>query len=118
MDHLFCLDNRVVGGAPDRIAHLPDHAQSTADFEGSLDGFDELANVRWSHHDDAILFLVPKREAGMVQTFFQISGTGPTLLGRNGEGDPRALVRWHRGGFRGYRRWKSRPLGGRPQIDT
>ena len=24
----------------------------------------------------------------MVQTFFQISGTGPTLLGRNGEGDP------------------------------
>ena len=28
------------------------------------------------------------REAGMVQTFFQISGTGPTLLGRNGEGDP------------------------------
>jgi hypothetical protein len=28
------------------------------------------------------------REAGMVQTFFQITGTGPTLLGRNGEGDP------------------------------
>lgn len=24
----------------------------------------------------------------MVQTFFQISGTGPTLFGRNGEGDP------------------------------
>jgi hypothetical protein len=57
-------------------------------FEGPFDGFDELANVRWSHHDDAILFLVPKREAGMVQSFFQISGTGPTLLGRNGEGDP------------------------------
>lgn len=28
------------------------------------------------------------REAGMVQDFFQISGTGPTLFGRNGEGDP------------------------------
>jgi LssY-like putative type I secretion system component LssY len=27
-------------------------------------------------------------EAGMVQTFFQISGTGPTLFDRNGEGDP------------------------------
>ena len=27
------------------------------------------------------------REAGMVQNFFQISGTGPTLFGRNGEGD-------------------------------
>jgi LssY C-terminus len=25
--------------------------------------------------------------AGMVETFFQISGTGPTLVGRNGEGD-------------------------------
>ena len=28
------------------------------------------------------------RDAGMVQTFFQISGTGPTVFGRNGEGDP------------------------------
>lgn len=28
------------------------------------------------------------REAGMVQNFFKVSGTGPTLLGRNGEGDP------------------------------
>jgi hypothetical protein len=26
--------------------------------------------------------------AEMVRTFFQISGTGPTLIGRNGEGDP------------------------------
>src|SRR6202166_3190602 len=28
------------------------------------------------------------------------------------------LVRWHRAGFRGYWRWKSRPLGARPQIET
>lgn len=28
------------------------------------------------------------REAGMVTAFFQISGTGPTLVGRNGGGDP------------------------------
>src|SRR5215469_14246312 len=27
---------------------------------------------------------------------------------------PETLVRWHRAGFRGYWRWKSRPLGGRP----
>jgi hypothetical protein len=27
------------------------------------------------------------------------------------------VVRWHRAGFRGYWRWKSRPLGGRPPID-
>lgn len=27
-------------------------------------------------------------EAGLVRNFFQISGIGPTLFGRNGEGDP------------------------------
>ncbi len=31
---------------------------------------------------------------------------------------PETLVRWHRAGFRGYWRWKSRQGGGRPQIDT
>ena len=29
---------------------------------------------------------------------------------------PETLIRWHRAGFRGYWRWKSRPLGGRPPI--
>src|SRR3972149_6705316 len=28
---------------------------------------------------------------------------------------PETLVQWHRAGFRCYWRWKSRPLGGRPQ---
>jgi transposase InsO family protein len=31
---------------------------------------------------------------------------------------PKTLVRWHRAGFRCYWRWKSRPRGGRPQIET
>ena len=31
---------------------------------------------------------------------------------------PETLVRWHRAGFHCYWRWKSRPLGGRPQIET
>src|SRR5580698_2963992 len=31
---------------------------------------------------------------------------------------PETLVRWHRAGFRRNWRWKSRPLGGRPQIDV
>src|SRR5881394_1379406 len=31
---------------------------------------------------------------------------------------PETLVRWHRTGFRCYWRWKSRPQGGRPPIDT
>src|ERR1700761_5119366 len=31
---------------------------------------------------------------------------------------PETLVRWHRAGFRCYWRWKLRPLGGRPPIET
>src|SRR5215472_17517753 len=31
---------------------------------------------------------------------------------------PETLVRWHRAGFRRYWRWKSRSLGGRPQIEA
>ena len=31
---------------------------------------------------------------------------------------PETLVRWHRAGFRCYWRWRSCPLGGRPQIKT
>src|SRR5260370_35856676 len=31
---------------------------------------------------------------------------------------PETLVRWHRAGFRGYWRWKSRRGGGRPQLET
>ena len=30
---------------------------------------------------------------------------------------PETLLRWHRAGFCCYWRWKSRPLGGRPQIE-
>jgi transposase InsO family protein len=31
---------------------------------------------------------------------------------------PETLLRWHRSGFRRYWRWKSRALGGRPQINA
>src|SRR5215467_9165302 len=31
---------------------------------------------------------------------------------------PATIVRWHRAGFRRYWRWKSRCLGGRPQINA
>lgn len=30
---------------------------------------------------------------------------------------PETLIRWHRAGFRCYWRWKSRPRGGRPQVE-
>src|SRR5438034_2903549 len=29
---------------------------------------------------------------------------------------PQTIIRWHRGGFRAYWRWKSRPCGGRPKT--
>src|ERR1700736_5223510 len=29
---------------------------------------------------------------------------------------PEAVIRWHRAGFRGFWRWKSRPRGGRPKT--
>jgi len=31
---------------------------------------------------------------------------------------PETVVRWHRAGFRCYWRWKSRPMGGRPRIES
>src|SRR6188508_1180774 len=31
---------------------------------------------------------------------------------------PETLVRWHHAGFRCYWRWKSRSMGGQPQIET
>ena len=31
---------------------------------------------------------------------------------------PETLILWHRSGFRCYWRWKSRSLGGRPQIEA
>ncbi|HET9320459.1 MAG TPA: hypothetical protein VFO27_11815, partial [Bryobacteraceae bacterium] len=31
---------------------------------------------------------------------------------------PKTVIRWHRRGFRAYRRWKSRQVGGRPRIDS
>jgi hypothetical protein len=31
---------------------------------------------------------------------------------------PETLLRWHRAGFRHHWRWKSRSLGGRPQIEA
>ena len=30
---------------------------------------------------------------------------------------PETVIRWHRGGFRAYWRWKSHRRGGRPKID-
>ena len=42
----------------------------------------------------------------------------PAILNALAIIQPETLVRWRRAGFRCYWRWKSRPRGGRPQIET
>jgi len=50
--------------------------------------------------------------------FIQLYRWFPTILKVLTIIRPGTLVRWHRAGFRCYWRWKSRPRGGRPQIET
>src|SRR6202165_2486991 len=50
--------------------------------------------------------------------FIQLYRWFPSVLNAITIIQPETLVRWHRTGFRYYWRWKSRSLGGRPQIDT
>jgi hypothetical protein len=49
--------------------------------------------------------------------FIQLYRWFPTILKAITIVRPETLVRWHRAGFRRYWRWKSRSLGGRPQIN-
>jgi hypothetical protein len=50
--------------------------------------------------------------------FVQLYRWFPSVLKAVAITRPETLVRWHRAGFRRYWRWKSRSLGGRPQIDA
>jgi transposase InsO family protein len=50
--------------------------------------------------------------------FIQLYRWFPSVLKAIAIIRPETLVRWHRAGFRRYWRWKSRSLGGRPQIET
>jgi len=50
--------------------------------------------------------------------FIQLYRWFPSILQVIKIVQPETLVRWHRAGFRCYWRWKSRPRGGRPQIET
>ena len=50
--------------------------------------------------------------------FIQLYRSCPSILKVLTVIRPETLVRWHRAGFRSYWRWKSRSLGGRPQIET
>ncbi len=50
--------------------------------------------------------------------FVQLYRWFPSVLGAITIIRPETLVRWHRAGFRRYWRWKSRSLGGRPQVEA
>ena len=50
--------------------------------------------------------------------FIQLYRWFPSILKVLTIVQPETFVRWHRAGFRCYWRWKSRPWGGRPQIDA
>jgi hypothetical protein len=62
-----------------------------------------LGRVRLTNHDRWFLIQLYRWSPSILQVLTVIR--------------PETLVRWHRAGFRCYWRWKSRPLGGRPQID-
>jgi transposase InsO family protein len=71
------------------------------------------------------LMVLRRRRHGRVRLtnhdrlfFIQLYRWFPSILQVLAIIRPETLVRWHRAGFRCYRRWKSRPLGGRPQIET
>src|SRR5260370_3105658 len=71
------------------------------------------------------LMVLRRRVHGRVQLtnndrwfFIQLYRWFPSILKVLTVIQPETLVRWHRAGFRCYWRWKSRPLGGRPQIET
>jgi transposase InsO family protein len=71
------------------------------------------------------LIVLKRKSRGRVQLtnsdrwfFIQLYRWFPSVLSAITIIQPETLVRWHRTGFRYYWRWKSRSLGGRPQIDT
>src|SRR5437588_12427972 len=69
------------------------------------------------------LIVLQRKVRGRVQFtnsdrlfFIQLYRWFPSVLNAITTFRPETLVRWHRAGFRRYWRWKSRNLGGRPQI--
>jgi hypothetical protein len=71
------------------------------------------------------LIVLRRQERGRVRVtnndrlfFIQLYRWFPSVLKVLSIIRPETLVRWHRAGFCQYWRWKSRALGGRPQIEA
>src|SRR6476619_4729086 len=63
-----------------------------------------MVGSRPAHEDDRWFFIQRYRWFPAILQVFTII-------------QPETMVRYHRAGFRCYWRWKSRPVGGRPQIE-
>jgi transposase InsO family protein len=50
--------------------------------------------------------------------FARLYGLAPGVLSALAIVRPETVIRWHRAGFRSYWRWRSRPLGGRPEAPS
>jgi hypothetical protein len=81
----------------------------------------EAENVALRHQ----LIILQRKVRGRVHFsngdrffFVQLYRWVPSVLNTITIIRPETLVRWHRAGFRRYWRWKSRSVGGRPQIDA
>ena len=81
----------------------------------------EAENVALRHQ----LILLPRKVRGRIRLthgdrlfFVQLYRWFPSVLKVITIVRPETLVRWHRAGFCQYWRWRSRSLGGRPQIDA
>jgi hypothetical protein len=81
----------------------------------------EAENAALRHH----LIILRRKVRGRVLLtngdrlcFIQLYRWFPSVLKAITIVRPETLVRWHRAGFRRYWRWKSRSLGGLPQIDA
>src|SRR6185369_11687578 len=81
----------------------------------------EAENVALRHQ----LIILRRKVRGRIRLthgdrffFVQLYRWFPSVLKFIAIARPETLVRWHRAGLRQYWRWRSRSLGGRPQIDA
>src|SRR2546421_7774193 len=79
----------------------------------------EVENLFLRHQLNVALRRAPKRvrlRPGDRVPMVWMTRKWPSLLGLSRVVQPDTILRWHRGGFRAYWRWKSRGRPGRPRV--
>src|SRR6202043_2643340 len=87
--------------------------QPRASLEAEILILRHQLNIRRRHLPKRLTFSTMDR-----LIFVGLSRLAPSTLNALTIVRPETRVRWHRAGFRSYWRWKSRLLGGRPQIEA